>query len=90
VSPRERLATILAPELLNAFEELVAERVVAELARLEASRENGPAWLTLAQAADRLGCSRDAVRMRAKRGRLETRRHGRRLYISAASVAELG
>jgi DNA-directed RNA polymerase specialized sigma24 family protein len=90
MSPRDRLAAVLAPDVLDAFEELVAERVAAELARLEVVRDSGPQWLTLEQAAERLGCSPAAVRMRAKRGRLEWRYHGRRLYVSAASVAELG
>lgn len=87
MSPRDRLAAVLAPELLDALEGLVAERVAAELA----SRPEPQAapWLTLEQAGELLGCSRDAVRMRASRGRLETRRHGRRIYVSAASVAEL-
>ncbi len=46
-------------------------------------------WLTLAEAGERLGVSPDAVRMRAKRGRLEVRHHGRRVYVSAASVDRL-
>jgi excisionase family DNA binding protein len=86
MSPRDRLASVLSPELVSALEELVAERVATELARVDTS---GRAWLTVEQAAERLGCSRDAVRMRAKRGRLEKRNHGRRVYVSAASVATL-
>jgi DNA-directed RNA polymerase specialized sigma24 family protein len=86
VSPRNRLAAVLAPDLVAALEELVAERVAEELARRE---DAGPAWLTLEQAAERLGCSPDAVRMRAARGRLDTRHHGRRVYVSAVSVATL-
>jgi excisionase family DNA binding protein len=81
------LAAALAPELLDALEDLVAERVAAELASRPAPQ--AAPWLTLEQAGELLGCSRDAVRMRASRGRLETRRHGRRIYVSAASVAEL-
>jgi excisionase family DNA binding protein len=77
----------LAPDVLDALEALVAEQVTAELAARPDS--SAARWLTLDQAAERLGCSRDAVRMRASRGRLETRRHGRRLYVSATSVAEL-
>jgi excisionase family DNA binding protein len=46
-------------------------------------------WLTLSEAAEQLGCTPDAVRMRIKRGRLEHRHHGRRLYVSAASVERL-
>src|SRR5690242_13395098 len=88
-TPRERLAAVLAPDLLDALDDLVAERVAAELARLDAQRDPGPRWLTLEQAAERLGCSPAAVRMRANRGRLATRRHGRRVYVSAASVDEL-
>lgn len=87
VSPRDRLAAVLAPDMLDALEALVAERVAVELAA-----RPDPAvarWLTLDQAAERLGCSRDAVRMRASRGRLKTRHQGRRVYVSAAAVAEL-
>jgi excisionase family DNA binding protein len=87
MSPQDRLAAFLAPDLVDALEELVAERVAAELAARPDS--SAPGWLTLEQAAERLGCSRDAVRMRAGRGRLEIRRHGRRVYVSARSVAEL-
>ena len=47
-------------------------------------------WLTVEQAAERLACSPDAVRMRCSRGRLEHRRQGRRLYVSAESVDRLG
>jgi excisionase family DNA binding protein len=50
---------------------------------------NGRAWLTLDEAAEQLGVSADAVRMRVKRGRLQSRRQGRRLYVSAASVERL-
>jgi excisionase family DNA binding protein len=48
-----------------------------------------PKWLTVAQAAERLACTPDAVRMRCSRGRLEHRRQGRRLYVSAESVDRL-
>ena len=47
VAARDRLAAVLAPDVLDALEELVAERVAAGLAALEASRTDGPAWLTL-------------------------------------------
>jgi DNA-directed RNA polymerase specialized sigma24 family protein len=67
MTSRYRLASVLAPELVEAVEELVAQRVASALAHVEAS---GPEWLTLDQAAERLGCTRDAVRMRANRGRL--------------------
>lgn len=46
-------------------------------------------WLTVAEAAERLACTPDAVRMRCSRGRLDHRRQGRRLYVSADSVDRL-
>jgi excisionase family DNA binding protein len=69
------------------LEALVQARVEEALAERE---HGGRAWLTLTEAAQRLGCTPDAVRMRINRGRLEHRRHGRRLYVSAASVEQLG
>ena len=85
MTARDRLAVALAPELLRALEELVDERVRAEL-DARGNRTNGPRWMTVEQAADRLSCSPDAIRMRVKRGRLEHRRQGLRVYISAESV----
>ena len=88
MTARDRLASALAPELLAALEQLVDERVAAALAETEPA--DGARWLTLEQAAERLGCSPDAVRMRAKRGRLESRRHDRRVYVSRMDVDALG
>ena len=64
------------------------ERVAEALAQREPRPAASP-WLTVEQAADLLGCSPDAVRMRIKRGRLATRRQGRRVYVSRRSVVEL-
>jgi excisionase family DNA binding protein len=82
------LAAMFAPEMVAAIEQLVDDRVAAALA--EHGRENGARWLTLGQAAERLGCTPDAVRMRVQRGRLEHRRQGRRVYVSAEAVDRLG
>jgi excisionase family DNA binding protein len=89
VSVRARLEAVLAPDVVDAIEQLVAERVRAELAA--AAQANGLArkWLTLKQAGERLDCSADAVRMRVKRNRLEARRQGRRVYVSAEGVDNL-
>jgi excisionase family DNA binding protein len=66
---------------------LVADAVRDEVDHAIADRLHPPKrWLTLAEAAERLGCSPDAVRMRVRRGRLEHRYQGRRVYVSADSV----
>jgi excisionase family DNA binding protein len=89
VSGRPEL--VAGSALLEALRPLVAELVEEELdRRLELEqRDTAPQWLTLEQAAARLGCSPDAVRMRARRGRLAYRHHGRRFYVSAESVDRL-
>ncbi len=83
---RDRLAGLLGAELLAALDAYVDERVAQALAAAAPAGNGAAAWLTLEQAAERLGCSADAVRMRAKRGRLEHKRQGRRVYVSRASV----
>ena len=86
----EDLLDELAMELAThpRFEALIQERV--EQALMGRPRPQERRWLTLGEAAERLGCTTDAVRMRIHRGRLDHRRHGRRLYVSAASVDRLG
>lgn len=64
--------------------ETIAQRAAAIV--LERSVAAEPDWLTLEQAGERLGCSADAVRMAANRGRYESRHIGRRRYVSRASV----
>lgn len=78
-------------DLLRRDDELRRElaSVLRDELRLDAC-EREKKWLTYDEAASRLGVSSDAVRMRARRGRLVTRNHGRRVYVSAASVDDLG
>jgi excisionase family DNA binding protein len=86
----ERREHVAGEALLEALRPLVAELVERELdRRLDELHANAPRWLTLDQAAERLGCSRDAVRMRVRRGRLEHRYQGRCLYVSADAVDRL-
>ena len=86
--PRARLLAVLAPDVVDALDELIVEMVRAEL-DARAQVLNGRKWLTVAEAGERLGCSADAVRMRVARGHLEHRRQGRRLYVAAASIDDL-
>jgi len=81
------LGAMFSPDVVAALQGLVDRRVAAAMAAVQAESGSGAApWLTLDQAAERLGCSPDAVRMRVKRGRLESRREGRRVYVSRESV----
>ena len=86
--PHDVLARALAPDLLDALEQLIDERVAAALDAHDGD-EYQPRWLTCGEAAKLLGCSVDAVRMRVKRGRLVSRRQGRRVYISRDSIERL-
>jgi excisionase family DNA binding protein len=80
----------LEADLREALRPLVTELVHEEVAQqIDERLRDRKAWLTLAEAAERLGCSPDAVRMRARRGRLEHRYQGRRLYVSADAVDQL-
>jgi excisionase family DNA binding protein len=83
-SPRARLEALLSPEVLAALDAYIAELIDERLA--EHPARDGREWLTLEEAADLLGCSYDAVRKRARRGRLETRHQGRTVLVSARSV----
>jgi excisionase family DNA binding protein len=85
---KAKLRSALSAEVVDALELLVKTRVHTELARA-ADVPSARPWLTLDEAAEQLGCSPDAVRMRVNRGRLEHRRHGRRLYVSRASLDRL-
>jgi len=67
----------------------VVRDVVPAIVREEIQATMERQWLTVPEAATRLGCSADAIRMRAKRGRLQTRKQGRRVYVSAESVERL-
>ena len=82
------LARAFAPEVLAEIEQLIDERAEAIAHRLfaECVESSGQEWLSTEQAADRLGISRDGVRMRVNRGTLVGRRRGRRLEVSMASV----
>ena len=70
----------LAPEQIEAVAARAAELV---LERLEIDPRP---WLTTKQASDAWACSTGAVRMRAQRGTVETKRIGRTLYVRERSA----
>lgn len=81
--PGEVLAALLSADLLALIDEHVRE-VAAEAAREEVARLVQPRrWLTLAEAAEEYGCTEAAMAMRVKRGTVESKRQGRRVYVRA-------
>ena len=85
MSARDKLAMVVSPALLGILDEYVGERVREELAA-QASRTDGQRWLTVREAAQLEGCSADAMRMRLARGRYDSKRVGRTVLVSAASL----
>lgn len=92
MDPLTVLERALAPEVVAAIDALIEQRAEDITERRLAHIELTVAkpWLTVAEAAVALGCSEVAIRARHKRGRLEGRYQGRRLYIGTASILDLG
>lgn len=80
MTARDRLAAVLAPELLAAIEELVAERVSAELATGLPS-EVGTPWLSIREAASYVALSERTLEREIARGRLRSSTVGRRRLL---------
>ena len=68
-------------EFLDALADRIAERLAA---RMGSAQTTG--LLTIAQAAQRLGRTRDAVYQMVCRGQIAAVRHGRRRHIEAAEI----
>jgi excisionase family DNA binding protein len=77
VTARDRLAAVLAPEVLGALEELVDDRVRAEVAAATASVGEAP-WLSMKAAAERVGLSERSLERAIAAGRLRSSTVGRR------------
>jgi len=78
LTARERLQALLAPELLDAIDQFIAERVSAALADVT---PNGSPWLSVAEAANHLGVSERTVERDLARGRLRSSAIGRRRLL---------
>jgi hypothetical protein len=76
----DALVAAFSPEARAALDERIRE-VALDVAREEIARQQQRRWAPLAEAARAYGCTPDALRMRVKRGNVEHRRHGRRLYV---------
>ena len=75
----ENLASLLAPEFVEALTQLVDERV--ELALVGRAVDGGSPWLTLAEAAERLRVSERTITRMVGAGRIRTTTLGRRRLV---------
>lgn len=88
-APRVPIRSAVLEYMGEALVEVIRALVIEELeVRLPTQADPKP-WLTPIEAGERLGCTPEAIRRRANRGRLETRYQGRRMYVSAESVDRL-
>src|SRR5262249_39079563 len=76
---------LLSPQLRSEIEALVDERIAQALR----SQRNGQRFLSVRQAAELYGCSERAIRGRAARGRVVTRRSGRTVLIDVQATERL-
>jgi hypothetical protein len=74
------LELLLSPDVVAALDEHIRD-VVIDTIREERARVERGEWVPLTVGAARLGCTADALRMKAKRGTIESRRQGRRVYV---------
>jgi excisionase family DNA binding protein len=86
VTARERLAALLAPDVLAALEELVSERVAEAVAAMPSG---SPPWLSLDEAAAHLRVSPRSVERAINRGRLRSSTVGRRRIVHRDDLDEL-
>ena len=78
------LRALFAPELVEALEQLVDERVAAALADRPAEPE--PVWLSLSEAADVPASSPRTVARLREQGRLRVSHIGRRVLVNRADL----
>lgn len=74
------LRAIFSSDTSEAIEQAIAE-YVRRLFDERERQDRADSWMTPAQMAEVLGISAEAVRKRAARGRLESRRHGRSVLV---------
>jgi excisionase family DNA binding protein len=88
LTPRDRLAAVLAPGAVNALEELVDELVSERLAGHNANGDGSP-WLSLEEAAEYLRVSLRTLERQLARGRIRSSEIGRRRLLHRNDLDEL-
>jgi len=80
---RSVLEHVFSRDVIRELEQLVDERVEQRLAQHGMSE-----WLTLADAAELLGCTPAALRQRVARGVIPASEMSRRLYLKRSDINE--
>ena len=78
------LGALFGPELVEALERLVDERVAAALA--DRSAESEPVWLSLSEAGEYLRVSPRTIARMREQGRLRVSHVGRRVLVNRADL----
>ena len=84
------LRATFSPELVEALERLVDERVRAALEELHGDARSRRRFVTVAEAAELTGLSERGVRAQVKRGRLRAKRLGQRILVDLESLKDAG
>jgi excisionase family DNA binding protein len=87
VTGRDRLLQSLAPELVDAIEQLVSDRVEAALDQVTSGDLNP--WLSLEEAAEYLRVSPRTLERRIEKGRLRSSSIGRRRLLHRDDLDQL-
>jgi excisionase family DNA binding protein len=88
VTGRDRLLTVLAPELVEAIEQLVDERVRDRIGGVAGARDSASPWLSVVEAAELLRCKRQRVDDLLSQGRLARYKDGSRTLVSREEIEE--
>jgi excisionase family DNA binding protein len=87
-SSATRLLAVLSPELVQAIEELVDERVCERLDRVAGASDSASPWLSVVEAAVLLRCKRQRVDDLLSQGRLARYKDGSRTLVSRIELDE--
>jgi excisionase family DNA binding protein len=85
---RDRLLAALSPELVEALDELVDERVRDRFDDLAGASGSASPWLSIVEAAELLRCKRQRVDDLLSQGRLARYKDGSRTLVNRIELEE--
>jgi excisionase family DNA binding protein len=88
VTGRDRLLQSLSPEVVEALEQLVDQRVRDRRDGVAGPSGKEPPWLSVVEAAELLRCKRQRIDDLLSQGRLSRYKDGARTLVSRSEVEE--